>query len=87
MLTISQKRFFVSLDELALLVETDIKQGGKTGIRHPWKLGLRTKYFWKNLKSASSFRLTDLILAMTVSFSGMKLTLHKSQVHSYNVVQ
>jgi len=25
-------------------VEPDIK---------PWKLGLRTKYFWKNLKSAS----------------------------------
>jgi len=25
MLTISQKRFFVSLDELALFVETDIK--------------------------------------------------------------
>jgi len=30
-----------------------------------WKLGLRTKYFWKELKSAS-FRLIGLILAMTV---------------------
>jgi len=45
MLTISQKRFFVSSDELALFMEPDIK---------PWKLGLSTKYFWKNLKSASS---------------------------------
>jgi len=52
-LTISQKRFFVSLDELALFVETDIKHGGKTGICPLWKLGLRTKYFWKKLKSAS----------------------------------
>ena len=53
MLTISQTCFFLSLDELALFVETDIKQGGKTGICHPWELGLRTKYFWKNLKSTS----------------------------------
>jgi len=31
MLKISQKRFFVSLDELALLVETDINRGAKRG--------------------------------------------------------
>jgi len=42
------------------------KGGGETGICHPWKLGLRTKYFSRNLKSASQFWLIDLILAMTV---------------------
>jgi len=73
-LTITQKRFFGSLDELALFVEPDIKwsmilwasAGGAKRPFAPWKLGLRTKYFWKNLKSASWFRLIDLILAMTV---------------------
>jgi len=44
MLTISQKRFFVSLDELALFVEPDINLSmiawafalsGKAGICHP----------------------------------------------------
>jgi len=40
---------------------------GENGHLHPvWKLGLRTKYFPKKLKSVSSFRLIDLILAMTV---------------------
>jgi len=34
--------------------------------RHHWKSGLKTKYFWKRLKSASHFRLIDLILTMTV---------------------
>jgi len=60
-LTISQKFFFGSLDELALFVEPDIKQSmiawafaGWANARFPpWKLGLRTKYFPKNLKSAS----------------------------------
>jgi len=28
-----------------------------------------------------------LILAVTVFFAGMKLTLHKRQVHSYSVMQ
>jgi len=28
-----------------------------------------------------------LILVLTVFFAGMKLTLHKSQVHSYSVMQ
>jgi len=60
-LTISQKRFFVSLYELALFVEHDIKiindrmgaVGEEKRAFSPWKLGLRTKYFWKNLKPAS----------------------------------
>jgi len=60
-LTISQKCFFGSLDELALFVEPDIKQSmiawafaGWANVRFPpWKLWLRTKYFSKNLKSAS----------------------------------
>jgi len=43
-----------------------VRSGGKTHICPPWKLGLRTRYFWKNLKSASSFRLIDLVLAMTM---------------------
>jgi len=59
--TISQKRFFVSLDELALFVEPDIKWsviawasvGGQIGHFSHWKLGFWTKLFWKNLKSAS----------------------------------
>ena len=39
---------------------------GQNGHLPPaWKLGLWNKYFWKKLKSAS-FRLIDLILAMTV---------------------
>jgi len=41
-------------------------QGRQNGHLSPaWKLGLRITYFWKNLKSASYFRLIDLILAMT----------------------
>ena len=67
MLTISQKHFFYSLDELVLFVEPDIKQsmiawasaGGAKRAFPPWKLGLRTKYFWKNPKSVSYFRLID----------------------------
>ena len=31
--------------------------GRQNGHLPPWKLGFRTKYFWKNLKSASWFRL------------------------------
>jgi len=64
MLTISQKRLIVSLDELAVFMEPDIKysmipwasagQGRQNGHLLPaWKLGLRTKYFRKKLKSAS----------------------------------
>jgi len=41
----------------------------------------------KNQKFLLKFRLIDLILAMTVFFAGMRLTLHKSQVHSYSVMQ
>jgi len=42
-------------------------QGRQNGHLPPaWKLGLRTKYSWKNLKSASYFRLIDLILANPV---------------------
>jgi len=60
-LTITQKRFFVSLDELALFVEPDIKEsmiawafaGGQMPVSLPWKLWLGTKNFPKNLKSAS----------------------------------
>jgi len=60
-LTISQKCFFGSLHELALFVEPDIKESmiawvfaGRANARFPsWKLGLRTKYFPKKLKSAS----------------------------------
>jgi len=62
LLTISQKLLFVSLDELALFMEPDIKLSmiawastghGRQNGHFPlaWKLGLRTKYFWKNLKS------------------------------------
>ena len=46
MLTITQKRFFGSLDELALFVEPDIKEsmiawafaGGQMPVSLPWKL-------------------------------------------------
>jgi len=59
-LTISQKCFFGSSDELASFVEPDIKYamiarafaGGQMPVS-PWKLGLRTKYFSENLTSAS----------------------------------
>ena len=52
MLTISQKRFFVSLDELALFVEPDIKlpmiawavSGAKTGIS-PLEIGIKNQIF------------------------------------------
>jgi len=55
MLTISQKRFFVSLDELALFMGPDkivndrmgVHTVGQNGHLPPlWELGLRTKYFW-----------------------------------------
>jgi len=42
-----------------------------------WKLGLRTKISRKPKVSS----LIDLPLAMTVSFAGMTLTLHKSRIH------
>jgi len=55
MLTISQKRFFVSLDELALVCGTWFRKvsdrRGETGIPPPLEIGLWTKYFWKKLKS------------------------------------
>jgi len=63
MLTISQKRFFVSLDELPVFMEPDIKYSmvlwaspgeAKRAFALAWKLGLRAKYFWKNLMSASN---------------------------------
>jgi len=42
-------------------------QGRQNGHLPPaLKLGLGTKYFWKNLKWVSHFRLIDVILAMTV---------------------
>jgi len=43
-----------------------VRRVRKTSICPPWKLALRTKYFCKNLKSASSFWLIDLILEITV---------------------
>jgi len=77
MLTFSQKRFFVSFDELALFMEPDIKlsmiawasegHGGKTEICPPlgnWDY--QTNISGKNW--SASFRLIELILAMTVFF-------------------
>jgi len=53
----------------------------------PWKLGLRTKYFPKNLKSASSIPINWFDSCNDSFFADMKLTLHKGQVHSYSVMQ
>jgi len=39
---------------------------GENGHFSPLEIGLRTKYFWKKLKSTSSFQFFNLILAMTV---------------------
>ena len=60
---------------------------GKTGICPPWKLGLRTKYFWKNLKSASKTPINRFDSYNDSFFAGVKLTLHKSQVRSCSVMQ
>ena len=43
-----------------------VRRWGKRAFVPPWKLGLKNKYFWKKLKSASSFQFFNLILAMTV---------------------
>jgi len=58
-----------------------VRSGVKTDICPPWKLGLRASYFWKNLKPASSFRLIDLIPAMTI-FCRYETHTAQSQVHS-----
>jgi len=55
-------------------------RGAKRAFDLP-EIGIKNQIFLENLNSASYLRLIDLILAMTVFFSGMKLTLHKSQVH------
>ena len=50
-----------------IVVEHGRPQGrGKTGICPPWKLRLKDQKFLDILKSATSCRLLDLILAMTV---------------------
>ena len=61
--------------------------GMQNGYFPPSKLGLRTKYFSKHLKSASSIPINWFDSCNDSFFDGMKLTLHKSQVHSYSVMQ
>jgi len=56
-----------------------VRWGDKMGICHHLEIGT------KNQKFLSS--LIDLILAMTVLFSDMTLTLHKSRVHCCGVIQ
>jgi len=58
---------------------------GKWAFATTWKLGLRTKNFYCRTPKVSS--LIDLILAMTVSFAGMTLTLHKSRIHCSGIMQ
>ena len=53
---------------------------GKTGIS-PLEIGIMNQIFLEKPEVGISIPI-DLILAMAVSFAGMKLTLHKSQVHS-----
>jgi len=60
-----------------------VRRGRKTGICPPWILGLRTKFS----KKAEVSSLIDVILAMTVLFADMTVTLHKSRVHSYGIMQ
>jgi len=51
------------------------------------EIGIKNQIFLeKNWSWHPKFRLIDLILAMTVFFASIKLTLHKSQVHSYSVI-
>jgi len=57
-------------------VEPDIK---------PWKLGLRTKYFWKKTEVGILIPINWFDSCNDSCFAGMKLTLHKSQVHSYRL--
>jgi len=50
-----------------MITRASAGQGRQNGHLSPaWTLGLRTEYFWKNLKSGSYFRLIDLILAKTI---------------------
>jgi len=51
------------------------------------EIEIKDQKYLEILKSTDFiFRIIDLILAMTL-FVGKRLTLHKSQVHSYGVVQ
>jgi len=62
------------------------------GVRKAWEakrafaprleIGIRNQRFLENPEVGILISINWLILAMTVFFAGMKLTLHKSQVHS-----
>jgi len=96
MLTISQKRFFLSLDELALFMEPYIKlsmiawaslgQGRQNGHLPPaWKL--RNQIFLDKPEVSILIPINSFDSCNDSFFAGMKLTLHKSQVHSCSVMQ
>ena len=57
-----------------------VRRGNEKGIRHHLEIETKNQKFLRNLKSAA---LIDLILAMTILFSDMTLTLHKSRIHCY----
>ena len=60
-----------------------VRRGDKKGILPHLEIGTKNQKFPENLKSAA----IDLILAMTVLFSDMTLTLHKNRVHCCGVMQ
>jgi len=64
-----------------------VRRGGKTGFCPPLEIGSENQKMLQNLKSSSRFRLIDLILAITLYFTGMALTLHKSQLHCSGVMR
>jgi len=61
--------------------------GGKTGICPPLEIGIMNQFF---LEKTEVGIFTPIFLFDSCNdsfFAGMKLTLHKSQVHSYSVMQ
>jgi len=61
-----------------------VRRGGQNGNLHHLEIGTKNQKFLENLKSAA---IINLILAMTVLFSDVTLTLHKSRVHCCGVIQ
>ena len=61
--------------------------GGQNGHLPPLDIGTKNQKFLENLKLAAKFRLNNFNCCNDSLFAGMRLTLHKSQVHCSDVMQ
>jgi len=74
--------------ELSMIAWASAGHGRQNGHLPPaWKLGLRSKYFWKKTEVGILIPINLFDSCNGSFFAGMKLTLHKSQVHSCSAMQ